>query len=315
MKIYMAPMEGITGYIFRNTYNRYFKGVDKYFTPFIAPAKGRPLRNRELKDILPENNKGLNIVPQILTNDVEGYIKTAKLLKDYGYKEVNINLGCPSGTVVAKYKGAGLLYDTDRLDKFLYGVYEADIMDVSIKTRVGRDFVEEWEDILNIYMKYPFSELIVHPRIRSDYYKGLPRMECFDKVVKEFDGAGIEMSHLCYNGDIYTVADWKELRGKYAGLHNIMLGRGLIGYPFLPEMIKGIDTKTDMKRFIDFHNELLDSYVNSDVGPGNSLFKMKELWIYMENMFSDEESRLFKRIRKSKTIEEYRVAVRELVGQ
>lgn len=308
-------MEGITGYIFRNTYSRYFKGVDKYFTPFIAPAKGRPLRNRELKDILPENNQGLNIVPQILTNDVDGYINTAKLLKDYGYKEVNINLGCPSGTVVAKYKGAGLLYDTDRLDRFLYGVFEADIMDVSIKTRVGRDFEEEWEDILNIYKKYPFSELIVHPRIRLDYYKGSPRMGCFDKVAEEFDAAGIEMSRLCYNGDICTVSDCKKLQDAYSCLHNIMIGRGLIGCPFLPEMIKEADAKADMRRFMDFHNELLDSYVNSDVGPGNSLFKMKELWIYMENMFPDGESRLFKKIRKSKTIEEYRLAVRELVSQ
>ena len=105
MKYYLAPMEGITGYIYRNAYEKFFHNIDKYFTPFIVPNQSRSLKTKELRDILPENNQGMNIVPQILTNDSEGFIVTAKKLKQLGYNEVNLNLGCPAGTVVSKNRG------------------------------------------------------------------------------------------------------------------------------------------------------------------------------------------------------------------
>jgi tRNA-dihydrouridine synthase len=215
--IYMAPMEGITGYIYRNTFSKYFSGIDKYFTPFISPAKGRPLRNRELKDILPENNKNINVVPQILTNDGEAYKKIALFLKEYGYEEVNINLGCPSGTVVSKAKGSGLLYDIERLDNFLYQVFEADIMKVSIKTRVGKFFPEEFSDILDVYKKYPITELIVHPRVQTDYYKGSPRLETFDQAAAAYADDMAEM--LCYNGDIFSASDCDAICHIYKALN------------------------------------------------------------------------------------------------
>lgn len=375
MMIYMAPMEGITGYIYRNIYGRYFEGVDKYFTPFIAPAKGRPLRTRELKDILPENNRGLHVVPQILTNDADDFLKTAKFLKEYGYTEVNINLGCPSGTVVSKWKGSGLLYDIDRLDHFLYGVYEADIMKVSIKTRIGKLFPEEFEDIINIYKKYPISELIIHPRIQTDYYKNTPNMEVFNSGVCQYlsdrqnemccgsdrlytasaasDSANKKWrivhdeQEICYNGDLFDLDAYRRLKNKYAFLSKVMLGRGLIGNPFLPEMIKrcklddedrrDICTKSDISggemsevyitcdnpllkrenanRFKEFHDELLSSYRSSDLGDNNTLFKMKELWLYMGGLFDEnpDAGKYLKRIKKSKNMEEYKIAVNGLL--
>lgn len=331
MNIYMAPMEGITGYIYRNTYNRHFRSVDKYFTPFISPAKGRPLRNRELKDILPDNNKGINVVPQILTNDANDFVKTAKFLKEYGYNEVNINLGCPSGTVVSKFKGSGLLYDVSRLDNFLYGVYEADVMKVSIKTRIGKVFPSEFEDIIEVYKKYPVSELIIHPRIQTDYYRNSPNMEVFvDGVMRYTDSNNSplhNMDEICYNGDISDVLSYKKLVSDIPYIRNIMLGRGLIGNPFLPEMIKKSETEevnimskdvlpedSYCKRFKDFHNELLDAYRETDLGDGNTLFKMKELWIYMGCLFDGfpMSHKLLKRIKKSRIMDEYKSSVNEL---
>ena len=206
MRIYMAPMEGITGYIYRTTYDRYFSGVDKYFTPFIVPAIGRPLRGRELKDILPENNNGMNVIPQLLTNDSEAFLKTARFLKDYGYDEVNLNLGCPSGTVVSKNRGSGQLYDTDKLDRFLYEIFAADVVKISIKTRVGKDSHSEWQDILDIYNKYPITELIVHPRIQKEYYKGRAAVEDYLYAQKNYPGK------LCYNTDLEEKSEkthWK----------------------------------------------------------------------------------------------------------
>ena len=122
VKFYLAPMEGITGYIYRNAYHRYFRPMDKYFTPFLSPGQAGELRDRDVKEILPENNPGLCLVPQLLTNRAEAFLGAARLLAQYGYREVNLNLGCPSGTVAAKKKGAGFLGFPEELDQFLEAV-------------------------------------------------------------------------------------------------------------------------------------------------------------------------------------------------
>lgn len=335
--IYLAPMEGITGYIYRNAHHKYFGGVDKYFMPFIAPAKGRPLRNRELRDVLPENNQEINVVPQLLTNSGEGFVKAAKFLKKLGYGEVNINLGCPSKTVVTKYKGSGLLYDTERLDNFLYEVFAAGVMDVSIKTRIGRDSSAEFEDIIEIYKKYPISELIIHPRIQADFYKNTPNMEVFAEGVVSYG----RIDTVCYNGDINTVSDYESFVSAYPEIRMVMIGRGIIGDPELAERIKCgeriaeqeiradkadetlsadcdvfPDASYDWNRFFTFHDELYRNYCESDVGRGNTMFKMKELWAYWSRLFVDMEGaeRALKKIRKTRDNGEYEAAVRVLAA-
>lgn len=341
MLIYMAPMEGITGYIYRNTFASYFGGVDKYFMPFIEPAKGRPIRNRELRDVLPENNRGMRCVPQILTNSVDGYVRTARYLKDLGYTEVNINLGCPSGTVVSKCKGAGLLYDIHMLDEFLYGVFEADVMDVSVKTRIGKETPSEFADIIEVYRKYPIKELIIHPRFQKDFYRNTPRMEVFEEGVALYG----RTDNVCYNGDIWGVSEYESFTKTHPDINMVMLGRGLIGNPFIAEDIKSYEetgtpgcssydrkkgdrsgtaqgsdvddkltvhvTAQQYSRFFSFHEELYGNYCQSDVGRGNTLFKMKELWTYMACLFPHEE-KLVKRIMKSKNNTEYEMAVNNL---
>lgn len=358
MRIYMAPMEGITGYIYRTTYDRYFSGVDKYFTPFIVPAIGRPLRGRELKDILPENNNGMNVIPQLLTNDSEAFLKTARFLKGYGYDEVNLNLGCPSGTVVSKNRGSGQLYDTDKLDRFLYEIFAAGVVKISIKTRVGKDSHSEWQDILDIYNKYPITELIVHPRIQKEYYKGRAAVEDYLYAQENYPGK------LCYNGDINSVEDYQRLadtlgtqivddhtddRSNTVDINNVvnkasndkelvvMLGRGLIADPYLPRRLKkaeelredkgfspegalkaeNISTSgkvvKDVKILKGFHDELYDRYC-SELGAGNTSFKMKELWAYMGKLFDEGDSsrKALKKIMKARNENEYRVAVNAL---
>ena len=170
MKFYLAPMEGITGHIYRNSYEKYFHNIDKYFTPFIVPNQSVSLKTKELKDLLPQNNKGLNIVPQILTNDAEGFILTANKLKQLGYEEINLNLGCPAGTVVSKKRGSGFLAYPEELDKFLDEIYKIDNMKISIKTRLGKERADEFYKLIEIYNKYPLEELIIHPRTREDFY-------------------------------------------------------------------------------------------------------------------------------------------------
>ncbi|MEQ8199412.1 MAG: tRNA-dihydrouridine synthase family protein, partial [Clostridiaceae bacterium] len=197
MKYYLAPMEGITGYIYRNSYEKFFCNIDKYFTPFIVPNRSRSLKTKELRDILPENNKDINnIVPQILTNDSEGFIATAKKLQQLGYKEINLNLGCPSGTVVSKNRGSGFLAQREELDVFLDEIFKMDHMKISIKTRIGKDSPEEFYELIKIYNKYPLEELIIHPRTRNDFYGNKPNLEVFK------DALSLSTNPVCYNGDI-----------------------------------------------------------------------------------------------------------------
>ena len=197
MKYYLAPMEGITGFIYRNTYKKFFDNIDKYFTPFIVPTSSKSFKTKELRDILPENNKGMNIVPQILTNDSDGFITTARKLQQLGYSEINLNLGCPSGTVVSKNRGSGFLAKREELDKFLDEIYKIDDMKISIKTRIGKDSSEEFYELIKIYNKYPLEELIIHPRTREDFYGNKPNLEVFK------DALTLSNSPVCYNGDFY----------------------------------------------------------------------------------------------------------------
>ena len=189
-------MEGITGFVFRNAFHQVFSGVDRYYTPFLSPGPDIGIPKRDRRDILPENNRGVPVVPQILTNRAEDFLKTAELLYDFGYREVNLNLGCPSGTVVAKKKGAGFLSEPALLKNFLDDVfYGASRMmpdlRISVKTRIGVNSPEEFPPLLAMFRQYPMSELIIHPRVRKEQYKGLVHMDVFADAAKAFEGAHV----------------------------------------------------------------------------------------------------------------------------
>ena len=177
MRYYFAPMEGITGYIYRNAHHTLFPGIDKYFSPFLVPNQNHRFSYREMQDIMPEHNNQIQLVPQILTNQADAFIWTALELKQLGYEEVNLNLGCPSGTVVSKNKGSGFLALRDELDLFLDQVCSELQMKISIKTRIGKDSPDEFDELLRIFNKYPLEELIIHPRIQKDYYKNTPNTD------------------------------------------------------------------------------------------------------------------------------------------
>ena len=322
-KIYMAPMEGVTGFIYRNTFARFFGGIDKYYTPFISPGEHRNFKSRELKDVLPDNNAGLNVAVQMLTNNAEHFIVTARKMMDFGYREVNLNLGCPSGTVVAKGKGSGFLSFPEKLDAFLDEIYSglADTgLDISVKTRIGRYEQDEFYELLDIYNKYPISELIIHPRVQKDMYRNTPRMEIFDYAVEH------SKNPLVYNGDICTVEDYERFAGHYlknaenvpdepksdkernnkesdkksAKITAVMLGRGLISNPGLAVQIVsgGCPDRSTLK---DFFDALVWAYRAEIPDEKNVVFKIKENLFYLVNLFEDKEE-YWKKIRKSDKI-------------
>lgn len=302
MRVYFAPLEGITGYIFRNAYNEIYGHIDKYFAPFISPSENCPLTPRERKDITPENNKGINLIPQILTRRSDCFIEAAKELRSMGYKEINLNLGCPSGTVCAKGKGAGFLPDTDELQKFLDDIYsysESEGLRISVKTRIGYYNPDEFFDLVEIFNAFPISELIVHPRIRSDFYKGEPRREYFAYALEHVK------CPLVYNGNIYTVKDREDLCREFGlNLDTIMAGRGLISDPSLAEKLKGTASETDFQKLRVFHDTLYHEYQKVMSPDINVLYKMKELWTYWKVLFEGSD-REIKRLLKTKKYKDY----------
>ena len=304
MKYYLAPMEGITGYIYRNPYEKYFGNIDKYFTPFIVPNQSLSLKTKELRDLLPENNEGLNVVPQILTNDAEGFILTANKLKQLGYNEINLNLGCPAGTVVSKKRGSGFLAYPEELDKFLDEIYKINDIKISIKTRLGKEIPEEFYNLIEIYNKYPLEELIIHPRTREDFYGNTPNLKMFKESLS------LSKHSICYNGDIFTTKNYCEIVKDFPGIDKVMLGRGVLANPGLIGEIK--DNKFISKEILkEFHDEIFENYtilLNEDK---NAMYRMKELWGYMSHIFTDNK-KYYKKIKKAQKAKDYREAVSRL---
>ncbi|EQB86788.1 tRNA-dihydrouridine synthase [Clostridium punense] len=301
MKFYLAPLEGITGFTYRNSYNKTFNNIDKYFTPFIVPNTSKSLKTRELRDILPENNKNINVVPQILTNDSEGFINTSRKLQELGYNEINLNLGCPSGTVVSKNRGSGFLAKLEELDIFLDEIFKMDDIKISVKTRIGKDSPEEFYNLINIYNKYPIHELIIHPRTRQDFYGNKPNLEVFK------DGLALSTNPVCYNGDIFTAEDYTKIEKAFPELSTVMLGRGILANPGLVGLIKD-NIQLDKKLLKDFHDELLDNYMELYRDKNIAMLRMKELWSYMLYIFSDNK-KYGKKIKKSQDLNDYKSAV------
>ena len=304
MKYYLAPMEGITGHIYRNSYEKYFHNIDKYFTPFIVPNQSVSLKTKELKDLLPQNNKGLNIVPQILTNDADGFILTANKLKQLGYEEINLNLGCPAGTVVSKKRGSGFLAYPEELDKFLDEIYKIDNMKISIKTRLGKERADEFYKLIEIYNKYPLEELIIHPRTREDFYGNTPNLEVFKDALK------LSKHSICYNGDIFTLNSYNKIINEFPEVNKVMLGRGILANPGLIGEIKNNEFAN--KEIIKmFHDEIFENYtilLNEDK---NAMYRMKELWGYMSHIFTNNK-KYYKKIKKAQKAIDYKNAVNSL---
>lgn len=319
MKYYLAPLEGITTYIYRRAYHQHFTAMDKYFTPFLVPHTKKGFSTKEKNDVMPEHSPGMNLVPQIMSNQAESFLHTVEKLKVYGYEEVNLNLGCPSKTVVSKGRGSGFLADPEGLDRFLDEIFKKCDVKISIKTRIGKDAPEEFVRLLDIYNQYPVEELIIHPRVQKDFYKNQPDLDVFRDAV---EGSKIP---LCYNGDIFTPESHDEMRREFPQVDTFMLGRGILMNPALLDIIcMGEKTEVEKaetlrkmqsadrykKKIHAFLEQIKCDYLEVGMGEKNTLFKLKELWAYM-GQNAPEAKKALKRIRKSQSMADYDSASRE----
>ena len=301
MRYDFAPMEGVTGWRFRQVHHKYFPGVDRYFIPFLSPTEGHRFGAKELRELDPARNAGCHAVPQFLTKNSADFLWAAGVARDLGYDEVNLNLGCPSGTVVAKGKGAGMLADIAGLDAFLSEVFARAPVAVSVKTRLGLAEEGEFPRLLEVYEKYPIHELIIHPRVRADFYRGPVRRAAFDRAAEQ------SRLPLVYNGDIFTPGDAAAVEVRFPGIRGVMLGRGLAADPALARRAKG-GPPADRGTLRAFHDELWQSYRQDFGSDRNAMLRMKELWSYLIARFQGA-GKLEKQLKKVASVQDYEAAV------
>lgn len=290
MQYYFAPMEGLTDSIYRKLHHSYFPGVDRYYTPFFSPTIHRKLTPKEQRELPAADQIPYKLVPQILTKSAEDFRWMAQQCRDLGYSQVDLNLGCPSGTVTAKGKGSGMLRQPEELDRFLDCIFYHTPIQISVKTRLGFHDPEEFPGILEVLNQYPICQLTIHPRVRDAFYKGPVNRQAFAYALEN------AKMPLCYNGNIIT----KDQADAVTGVEAVMLGRGLIGDP-------GMVTPggTTVKALEGFSEALLEGYTEAFGSARNAMFRMKENWRYWSCRFENSE-KLYKRLRKTTDLQEYK---------
>lgn len=302
MRYYFAPLEGLTDSTFRRIHHKYFpEGLDRYYTPFFSPTVHRALTPREARELPPADTLDITVIPQLLTKVADDFLWMAQQCKDLGYEEVNLNLGCPSGTVTAKGKGSGMLREPDTLDAFLEDIFSRSCLPISIKTRVGFYDALEFPRLLEIFNRYPIQELTVHPRIRTAFYKGTVDMEMFRLCMQE------SKNPVCYNGDITSVAQAEALQKEYPALQAVMIGRGLIGDPGM--LTPGGTDRNALRAYLD---ALLEEYLVIFGGSRNAMFRMKEHWGMLIGKFENNE-KLAKQLRKTTDIDQFRSITHQIL--
>jgi len=293
MRYYFAPMEGLTDSIFRRIHHKYFPGVDRYYMPFLSPTIHWTLTHREDRELPMADSVAFSAVPQVLTKVPEDFLWAARVCADRGYGEVNLNIGCPSGTVVSKGKGSGMLRDTVALDRFLEEIFAASPLPVSVKTRLGLESPGEFPAILEVLNRYPIRELTIHPRVRRQFYDGAVFMEMFDYAVSN------SRNPLCYNGDILSLSQAEATARKYPAVEAVMIGRGLVADP---GMLSG---GTQIPALEEFLRELLEVYEVEFGGARNAMFRMKENWGFLHSRFEGSD-KLWKALRKTTDVSEFK---------
>ena len=293
-------MEGLTDSIYRKAHHAHFSGVTRYYMPFISPTVHRTLTPREARELPKADSVPFEAVPQLLTKVAGDFLWAASVCRDLGYQEVNLNLGCPSGTVTAKGKGAGMLRDLDHLRQFLDGIYAAAPLPISVKTRLGFESPEEFPALLDIFNEYPICELTVHPRVRKDFYNGSVNMDAFRYCLEH------SKAPVCYNGNLCSISQIENFRREFPQVRSVMIGRGLIGDPGM--LTPGGTTADALEAFM---NTLLEEYQTAFGSARNAMFRLKENWHLLLYRFEGSE-KLGRRLRKTTDLAEYQQIAHEI---
>ena len=303
-----SPLQGFTDFRFRNAFHKHFGGIDTFYSPYIKLNGKLVVKGSYERDILPENNSTLVVIPQIITNDAEEFLFVAKYVQQFGYKELNWNLGCPYPMVAKCGMGSGLIKNTDQIEHILKRVHNETNIIVSMKMRMGYENPTEILDVFPILEQYPIKNIAIHARIGKQLYKGGVDLDSFQKCLDT------SKQKIYYNGDITSVTKFKELQERFPSIDHWMIGRGLIADPFLPSMIKNNTTEYPKNRFEifeAFHDEIYREYDAYLQGPTPIRMKMLGFWEYFSESFSNPQI-TFKKIKKAGNSKNYEAAVKEI---
>lgn len=303
-----SPLQGFTDFRFRNAFHKYFGGIDTFYSPYIKLNGKLVIKGSYERDILPENNSTLNVIPQIITNDAEEFLFVAKYIQQFGYKELNWNLGCPYPMVAKCGMGSGLISNTSQIEHILKRVHnETDII-VSMKMRMGYENPTEILDVFPILEQYPIKNIAIHARIGKQLYKGGVDLDSFQKCLDT------SKQKIYYNGDITSVEKFRTMQERFPSIDHWMIGRGLIADPFLPSMIKNNTTeypKNKLEIFEAFHDTIYQEYDSYLQGPTPIRMKMLGFWEYFSESFSNPQ-KTYKKIKKAGNSKNYESAVKEI---
>ena len=301
-KLSLGPFQGITDAPFRNVFKQHFGGVDKFYTPFFTGIQKDNAKNLQTEEIDPRCNDTDTLTPQILSTDAEEILRFAKQCKQLGYKEINLNMGCPFPRVANKKRGCGLLTEPEKVGTMLDRVFDEIELKFSIKCRLGYFHPDEIYPIIEIFNRYPLSELVIHPRIGKQLYKGEADVERFVALMP------LVKAPLVYNGDIVSTESFQRIKDKVQPVNEFMLGRGLLAHPFLAEEIKGMDTGNQKQRLHAYVTVLYEERLHHAGGSPKVLGRMKELWSYLMQSFEDSQD-IWRKIKKINALKEYEAAV------
>ncbi len=307
MNYYVAPMEGLTDRVWRQAHQKWFGWAGapaKYYAPFLSPPENRVLIKKKMAELAPEANPWAPVVPQLLAKDGALAAWMVDQLRQLGYTEVNLNFGCPSGTVTAKGKGSGMLRDLDKLDAFLAALFAEAEGPLTVKTRLGVEKPEEFAAVLEVYNRYPIAELTIHPRVMRQQYRGIADREAFAKALPEC------RMPVCYNGDLTTVEQLRALEADFPAVQSLMVGRGIIADPALFRQALGgpAATKEELRGYLD---DLYQGYTALFGSAGCAISRMKGHWFYLIHRFEGSE-RLEKQLRKLREPWEYETVVNQI---
>jgi tRNA-dihydrouridine synthase len=311
----LGPFQGITDAPFRNVFKRHFGGIDKFYTPFFTGIQKDHAKNLQGEEIDPSCNDVDTLTPQILSTDAEEILRFAKQCKQLGYKEINLNMGCPFPRVANKKRGCGLLPYPDIVEAMLERVFEEIDIKFSVKCRLGYFSADEINAIIPIFNRFPLSELIIHPRIGKQLYKGEADVERFKALIPMINAL------LVYNGDIFSVERFERIRDAVQPVNQFMLGRGILANPFLAEEIKndiadarGASPQDKTERLHAYVIDLYEDRLRHAGGSPKVLGRMKELWSYLMNSF-DAPQDVWRKIKKINALKEYEEQVERIFEQ
>jgi tRNA-dihydrouridine synthase B len=309
LTINSSPLQGFTDFRFRNAFQRFFGGIDQYIAPYIRVNGKLEIKPGNERDILPANNSSLNLIPQIITKDADEFLFVARHVQKLGYTELNWNLGCPYPMVAKRGMGSGLLSMPEKIDEILTRVYAETDIQVSVKMRLGYDSSREIFQVLPVLERYHLANIIIHPRIGKQLYKGEVDLKTFEECL------GQTSHKIFYNGDITSVRSFREMKERFPTINNWMIGRGLLADPFLPAMIKADNPVYPENRYEvlnSFHDALFSSYEEALSGQKHLLMKMYPFWEFFIQSFPLSPKSL-KKIKKAQSLSVYKEVVKQII--